>query len=113
MTYFDPLEHMDDAERNDWEVRQHLYAKRRLAELDTVDTKAKVARMLAEVAPGPKFCGMFVTTGGVEGEKADRKICGNPGVRMLAITGDWCCREHDPLLVPYWGEPCCARREED
>lgn len=100
MTYFDPLEHMDDAARNDWEVRQHLYAQRRLAELDEVDTKAKVRKMLAEVIPGPKVCGH------ISGKDEGRKRCGAPGVRMIALAGSWVCREHDPLSTFYWGEPC-------
>ena len=112
MSYFDPVEHMDSAELADFEVRQHLWAQRRLAEADTVDTRAKVARMLAEVRPGPKVCGMFVTAGGVEGEKAKRAICGRAGVRMLALTGHWTCEEHDPLRRP--GPPtCCVRAAVD
>lgn len=97
MTYYDPTEHMDEAGRVDFEVRQHLYAQRRLREIDEIDTKARVAKMLAEVVPKRQVCSMFLTEGAVEGEKAKRVVCGKPGVRMLALTGDWCCADHDPL----------------
>jgi hypothetical protein len=113
---YDPYEHMDEAERTDFEVRQHLWAQRRLAEVDQIDTKAKVEKMLAEVKPGPRFCAMFVTTAEadeLEGKKATRQVCGRPGVRMIAFTGDWVCREHDPLAHPYWGKPCCIREESE
>ncbi len=109
MTY-DPAEFMDEESYNDFAVRQHLWAQRRLADSE-VDTKAKVAKMLAEVTPGRKVCSMFVTTGGLEGEKAKRSICGKPGTRLLRLTGDWTCTEHDPLAGPYWGEPCCTRED--
>lgn len=97
MTFYDPLDHMDDVARNDFEVRQHLWAQRRLADLDQVDTKVKVAKMLAEVVPGPKVCGH------ISGRDEGRKRCGAPGVRMVALTGSWFCAEHDPL------NPCSER----
>jgi hypothetical protein len=105
VTFFDPLERMDDAARNDWEVRQHLYAQRRLAELDEVDTKAKVRKMLAEVAPGPKVCGH------ISGKDEGRKRCGAPGARMIALTGSWTCREHDPLGDEWTNCTVCGSRE--
>lgn len=110
---FDPMEHMDIEERADFEVRQHLYAQRRLAEIDTVDTKAKIAKMLAEVVPKRQVCAMAVTVGGEEGsDKPKRIICGKPGVRLLALTGDWTCESCDPLRRP--GPPverCCGLDE--
>lgn len=113
MTY-DPYEFMDEAARTDFEVRQHLYAQRRLREIEQIDTKAKVQRMLADVAPGPKVCAMAVTAGAEEGEKAKRKVCGAPATRMIRLTGDWVCPDHDPLGQPYWGEPCphCGRSHD-
>lgn len=97
MTFYDPLEHLDEAARNDWEVRQHLYAQRRLAELDEVDTKAKVRKMLAEVVPGSKVCGH------ISGKDEGRKRCGAPAVRMVALTGSWFCEGCDPLRQIHWG----------
>lgn len=108
---YEPLDFMEESERTDFEVRQHLYAQRRLRELGEIDTKAKVRKMLFEVVPGPKVCGMYVTIGGDEGEKAKRRVCGAPGVRMVRITGHWVCASCDPLAQPYWGQPCpdCGR----
>lgn len=112
MTFYDPLEHMDVAERADFEVRQHLYAQRRLAEIDQIDTKAKVRKMLAEVEPKRQVCAMSVSPGAEAGEKAKRTVCGKPGVRMLALTGHWTCADHDPLR--HQGPtPCCVRQEVD
>ena len=110
---YDDYAYMDEAERTDFEVRQHLYAQRRLAEADTVDTKAAVEKMLARVEPKRAVCVMFVTEGAVEGEKAKRTVCGKPGTRMLKLTGDWTCDEHDPLRHP--GPPttrCCGLEYE-
>lgn len=107
---YDPYEHLDDEARNDFEVRQHLWAKRRLA--DTVDTKAKVAKMLAEVKPGPKVCNMLISrdSKGEDGQgKAKTTPCGKPGTRMLALTGDWTCAEHDPLRREHHRCEACER----
>lgn len=110
---YDPTDFMDEAERTDFEVRQHLFAQRRLRDLDQIDTKEKVRKMLAEVVPLPKVCAMAISVGGEEGEKAKRTVCGKPGVRMIRLTGDWVCAQHDPLAQPYWGRPCCVRRGEE
>lgn len=115
MSYYDPFEHLEDEARNDYEVRQHLFAKRRLAELDTVDTKAKVEKMLAETKVGPKVCAMAMSAGAddLDTKKADRRICGKPATRLLRLTGEWTCHEHDPLAKPYWGQRCCTREESE
>lgn len=103
---YDPWDHASEEETNDFAVRQHLYAQRRLAELDEVDTKAKVRKMLAEVVPGPKVCGH------ISGKDEGRKRCGAPGVRMIALTGSWTCREHDPLGDGGWTNcTLCGSRE--
>lgn len=97
MTFYDPFEAMDDVERNDFAVRQHLYAQRALRDLEQADTNEKVAKMLAAVEPGPKVCGH------ISGKDEGRKRCGAPGVRMVAITGSWFCAGHDPLGQIHWG----------
>lgn len=97
MSTWDPWEHSSTEERNEWAIRDHLYAQRRLAGLDQTDTKAKVARMLAEVVPGPKTCGH------VSGRDEGRRRCGAPAVRMIGLTGGWLCGLHDPL------RPCPER----
>lgn len=94
---FEPYEHLDEEGRNEWAIRDHLYAQRRLAELDERATKEKVAKMLAAVVPGPKVCGH------ISGKEQGRKRCGVPASRMIAITGDWVCAEHDPLGQIHWG----------
>lgn len=111
---YDPYDHMEEADRVDWEVRQHLYAQRRLREVAEIDTKAKVAKMLAEVKPGPKVCTMAMSSGAddLDGKKADRRICGKVATRLIAVTGDWTCADHDALAKPYWGASCCTREVE-
>ena len=100
--------------RVDFEVRQHLWAQRKLAEAETIDTKAKVAKMLAEVKPGRKICGMTLSPGRSENDDKKPKpvICGKPGTRMLGLTGNWTCDTHDPLRRPET-PVCCVRAEKD
>lgn len=110
---YDPLEHLDEAERNDFEVRQHLYAQRQLRDLDRIDTRAKVAKMLAEVVPKAKVCSMLRAPGVDdlgEGSK-QRAVCGRAGVRMIASTGDWTCAECDPLRHPAPPVTGCCGKE--
>lgn len=97
---YEPTDFMDQADLNDFEVRQHLYAQRRLAEAESIDTRAAVEKMLARVEPKRQVCTMLVTAGAAEGEKAKRTICGQAGVRMIRLTGDWTCADHDPLRHP-------------
>lgn len=107
---YDPWETADEAERNEWAIRDHLYAKRRLAELAEKgsDSKQRVRKMLEAVVPGPKFCGQVGSR--IDGKPG--KVCGKPGVRMIALTGTWVCAGCDPLNRPAPAVTrCCGRSE--
>lgn len=97
MTHWDPYEHLDDEGRNEWAVRDQLRAQSYLRELEAgrVNAREKNRRMLAAVVVKPRRC-CYVRTETVNDTK--RKIfCGGVGIRMVAMTGDWFCHEHDPL----------------
>lgn len=113
MSYYDPVEHLDDADRNDWEVRQHLWAQRQLQDVDRVDTRAKVEKMLADVVPKARVCTMLRSPGqGELGEGSkQRTVCGRVGVRMIATTGDWTCAECDPLRGDWESCPVCDPKD--
>lgn len=93
---YDPLEHMDVADRADWEVRQHLWAQRRLRDLET---KGYARAQLTDEHNGTTCC---------------RAGCGRAAVRWMRLTADvpnGFCAAHDPLAVPHWGAACCVRRD--
>jgi hypothetical protein len=93
---YDPLEHMEVDDRVDWEVRQHLYAQRRLADLEERGyTRVRL-------------------TDEHNGTTCWRPGCNRPAQRWLRLTADvpnGVCKEHDPLHGIYWGAPCpdCGR----
>lgn len=95
---YDPWEFADEIERNDWAVRDQLRAKRILADIETgkANSKERVRQMLAAVNPGPRVCGQVGSR--VDGKPG--KVCGKPGVRLIRLSGTWCCEEHDPLRRP-------------
>lgn len=115
--YWDPLEHMEDDEVNDFAVRQELFARRRLADIDSgeIDAAEKNRKMLAAVVPKAKVCCYTRVEkgrrGDLDADEPKRKVvCHNPGARYVALTGDWFCHEHDPLRRP--GPPvtgCCGQ----
>ncbi|MFN2591498.1 MAG: hypothetical protein ABR532_01520 [Candidatus Dormibacteria bacterium] len=94
MTYYDPAEHIDADDRADWEVRQHLWAQRRLRDLEQ---------------KGYARTPLFDTP--QNGDRCHRRGCRGTG-RLIRLTGDVVCPGHDPLAVPHWGAACCTRGEE-
>lgn len=86
MTFYDPIERLDEVDRNEWAVRQHLYAERLLARLpDDAERRRRIARELSEMQPRSPWC--------------CRRGCDRPGSRTVRITGDVFCAEHDPLRL--------------
>ena len=98
MTDYDPWDHLDDEQRNEWEIRQHLYAQRRLAELEREGRRSGRA-LLVDTATSTRCC---------------RKGCNRTDVRLIRLTGEVVCPTHDPLASFYWGEPCraCGWKED-
>lgn len=117
---WDPWEGADEGERNEWAVRDQLYAQRRLADVDAgrVNSREAVRKMLARVVPGPKVCcyarkekGRRSMWGEEDEAPAKVFVCKAPGVRMVALTGDWFCAEHDPLRLEHHRCETCERHD--
>lgn len=117
----------DEEIDNEAAVAAHLRAQATFGESDAVlaaRAREKVKRMLEEVTPGRPICSytrkekgkrsQWVEAG--EEEPSRIFVCDKPGYRMVAITGTWVCREHDPLrfprphlrLVPDLADPSAA-----
>jgi hypothetical protein len=89
--YWDPAERLDDEARNDWEVAQHLYAQRRLRDLE--ERGHRRSQLFSEPQNGPRCC---------------RAGCGRTDTRLIRLTGDVVCPAHDPLVrchdrQGWWG----------
>lgn len=109
MPIFDEL--VSDEERNEWAVREHLRAQAILAQGEAelaARARANTERMLAEVVPRRPICcyariekGRRSMWAALDAEEPKKHfVCNAPGERMIAITGDWFCAEHDPLRFP-------------
>jgi hypothetical protein len=117
---WDPWEAADDEERNEWAVRDQLYAQRRLAEIEAgrVNSREAVRKMLARVVPGPKVCCYARKEKGKRSmwsEEADEStrifVCKKPGVRYVALSGNWYCEEHDPLRLEWHRCLACEQHQ--
>lgn len=91
------FDHLPEHEQNEWAVAATLRAKRWLADQrDGYDPVERNRKMLEAVVPKARVCCR----------------CRRPGERMVAITGDWFCAEHDPLNRPMAPPArCCGRTE--
>lgn len=78
--YYDPSDHVANDDRHEWEMQTWLRAQRRLRQLEGERPSGR--NLLVNVATSDRCC---------------RPKCSKPG-RLIRLTGDVICPDHDPLL---------------
>lgn len=94
MSDWDPADQLAEDDRHEWEMAGWLRAQRRLRSLD--ESRPSGRQLLTDTPSGTRCC---------------RAGCNSTDVRLIRLTGDQVCGEHDPLRAPHWGRPCCSRKD--